>query len=123
MRCPKCRTLVLLSAGEVRENGSVVRCPRCPAAWLARAEPESRAEQPLSPPLTRRGPLIIDGVAQRAEPRAKGEAPGPSRPRRGFRSYGVAAGAAALIFALVAVVLLAPEVSALPVIALLEGTR
>jgi predicted Zn finger-like uncharacterized protein len=121
MRCPKCRTLTLVSAGETGRNGSVVRCPRCPAVWLARAEPESLAERPLPPPVTRRGPLIIEGVAVAAAGRS--EAPAAARPRWAFRRYGVAAGAAVLMLALAAAVLVAPEVSALPGIALLEGPR
>lgn len=119
MRCPKCRTLTLVPASETGRNGSVVRCPRCPAVWLARAEPETTAERPLPPPVTRRGPLIIEGVAVAAGRPSEAAA----RPRRVFRRYGMAAGAAMLMLALAAVVLLAPDVSALPVIALLEGAR
>jgi hypothetical protein len=40
-----------------------------------------------------------------------------------LRRYGIAAGAAVLVLALVAVVLLAPDVSALPGLAFLEGPR
>lgn len=119
MRCPKCRTLILVPAGETGGTGNVVRCPRCPAVWLARAEPGTTAERPLPPPVTRRGPLIIDGVALTASGRSEAAA----KPRRRFRRFGMAAGAAMLMLALAAVVLLAPDVSALPDIALLEGAR
>lgn len=117
MRCPKCRTLILVPAGETARNGSVIRCPRCPAEWLARPEPETASERPLSPPLTRRGPLVIDAVA------VAGRRASAAKPRPGFRRFGMAAGAAVLMLALAAVVLLAPDVSALPGIALLEGAR
>jgi predicted Zn finger-like uncharacterized protein len=124
MRCPKCRTLTLLSASETREAGSLVRCPRCPAAWVVRRDEDGMTERPIPPPMTRRGPLIIEGKAGLSGdlPREPLSAVGPEA-RVELRRYGIAAGAAALMLALVAVVMLAPNVSALPGIALLEGSR
>lgn len=114
MRCPKCRTLVLFSAGEAGDGGSLVRCPRCPAVWLTRCDEGPARGAPEAAPITRRGPLIIEGELAAAA---------AASPRFAFRRYGFAAGAAAILFALAAVVLLAPDVSALPVIALIEGGR
>ena len=81
-------------------------------------------DRPVPPPVTRRGLLIIEGEV------VPGGGPAPAPPRSTtvgkrveLRRYGIAAGAAALIVALVAVVLLAPDVSALPGVALLEGSR
>jgi len=72
------------------------------------------------PPVTRRGLLVIEGQAVPAA----GHGHGRRAPARGgFRRYGIAAGAAALMLALGAVALLTPDVSALPVMALLEGSR
>lgn len=121
MRCPKCRTLTLFSTSETREAGSLVRCPRCPAVWIMRPVGDGVIDLAVPPPVTRRGPLVIEGQAVRA---GGGLAGGPSRAApAGFRRYGIAAGAAALMLALVAVVLLAPDVSALPGVAFLEGSR
>ena len=70
--------------------------------------------------------MIIEGkIAPRG---GSGDAPRSTVPdplwrRSGLRRYGIAAGAAALMLALVGVALLAPDVSALPGIALLEGGR
>ncbi len=104
-----------------------MRCPRCPAVWLARgADADGRvASAPSPPPMTRRGTLIIEGeIAARPSGRAPGR-PLTEPVSRGsvLRRYGVAAGAAALMLAVAAVVLLAPDVSALPGIALLERDR
>ena len=124
MRCPKCRTLTLLPAGEGRGTGSVVRCPRCPAVFVVRAGAEGAAA-PLRPAqVTRPGPLIIDGAALPARsPSAAGRSATAAQPSSILRRYGLAAGAGVLVLALVAVVLFAPDVSALPVIALLQGAR
>lgn len=116
MRCPKCRTLTLLSASETREAGSLVRCPRCPAVWVMRPVVDGGIDLAVPPPLTRRGPLVIEGQAAPTG--------GPRRPARaGLRRYGIAAGATALMLALVAAALLAPDVSAVPHVAFLEGSR
>lgn len=124
MRCPKCRTLTLLSAMEARETGSLVRCPRCPAVWLARNEGKRVAEVAMPPPMTQRGPLIIEGEILSGGGAVRDPHPtAVVRPRFEFRRYGIAAGAAALMLALAAVVLLAPDVSALPGLALLDGAR
>jgi hypothetical protein len=72
-------------------------------------------------PLTRRGPLIIDGEV--ASSVASHERAAHAARRFAFRRYGLAAGAAAIVIALAAIVLLAPDVSALPGVALLEGVR
>jgi hypothetical protein len=78
----------------------------------------------VPPPVTRRGPLIIEGRAVPAGgPAGSRHAPLVARARVELRRYGIAAGAAALMLALVAVVLLAPDVSALPGVAFLEGSR
>jgi predicted Zn finger-like uncharacterized protein len=115
MRCPKCRTLTLVSASETREAGSLVCCPRCPAVWVMRPA-DGAIDLAVPPPVTRRGPLVIEGRATRTD--------GPRRPARaGLRRYGIAAGATALMLALVAVALLAPDVSAVPHVAFLEGSR
>lgn len=124
MRCPKCRSLTLDPAMEAHKPGRLVRCPRCPAIWLAGPH-EAGSDAPwMPPPLTRRGPLVIEGeilpgAGAVREPRA----PSTVRPRFQVRRYGIAAGAVVLVMALTAVVLLAPDVSALPGLALLEGTR
>ncbi len=127
MRCPNCRTLTLHSTSGGAETATLVRCPRCPAVWLARsAEPcRESGPSPAPPPVTRRVTLIIHGEIA---PGGLGRAPrstarGPLSRRSGLRRYGIAAGAAALMLALVGVALLAPDVSALPGIALLEGGR
>jgi predicted Zn finger-like uncharacterized protein len=120
MRCPKCRTLTLLSASETREAGSLVRCPRCPAAWVVRGNEDGTIDLAVPPPVTRRGPLIIE--AEAIQPTVARQ-PRPAGTRVELRRYGIAAGAAALMLALVAVVLLAPDVSALPGVAFLEGSR
>jgi hypothetical protein len=90
--------------------------------WVVRPEEDGTIDCAVPPPVTRRGPLIIEG---RPVP-----AGGPvhnakvaARTRVELRRYGIAAGAAVLMLALVAVVLLAPDVSALPGLALLEGAR
>ena len=121
MRCPKCRTLTLLSASETWEAGSLVRCPRCPAAWVVRPDGDGAVDLAIPPPVTRRVPLIIEGEALATGDR--GRTPRPTGHSAGLRRYGFAAGAAMLMLALVAVVLLAPDVSALPVVAFLEGAR
>ncbi len=74
------------------------------------------AELKTPPPVTRREPLIIEGEVATAVRR-------PAYPRPNVRRYGVAAGAAALVAALVAIVLLAPGVLALPGIGLLAGNH
>jgi hypothetical protein len=76
---------------------------------------------PDAPLLTRRGPLIIEGEVAAAVV-SHGSAADATR-RFAFRRYGLAAGAAAIVIALAAIVLLAPDVSALPGVALLEGVR
>ena len=76
----------------------------------------------VPPPVTRRGPLIIEGQTVPAGAPARG-AQVAAGARVELRRYGIAAGAAVLMLALVAVVLLAPDVSALPGLALLEGAR
>ena len=122
MRCPKCRTLTLLPAGEARQTGSLVRCPRCPAVWLTR--PGAAAPHEAPPPVTRRGPLIIEGAALPEGRVVRDPRPtAAAQTRFELRRYGIAAGAAVLMLALVAVVLLAPNVSALPGLAFLEGPR
>jgi predicted Zn finger-like uncharacterized protein len=123
MRCPKCRTLTLLSASETREAGSLVRCPRCPAAWVVRRDEEGMIDLAIPPPVTRRGPLIIEGEAIQAGVTREPRPAVAAGARVELRRYGIAAGAAALMLALVAVVLLAPDVSALPGVAFLEGSR
>jgi predicted Zn finger-like uncharacterized protein len=124
MRCPKCRTLTLLSASETQEAGSLVRCPRCPAVWVVRPEGDCVIGLAVPPPVTRRGPLIIEGEAVRAGGAARAACPSAAVGQRiELRRYGIAAGAAALMLALVAIVLLAPDVSALPGVAFLEGSR
>jgi predicted Zn finger-like uncharacterized protein len=124
MRCPKCRTLTLLSDSETRDAGSLVRCPRCPAAWVVRPEEDGGIALAVPPPVTRRGPLIIEAQALPAAGAVRRPHPAAGvGPRVELRRYGIAAGAAALMLALVAIVLLAPDVSALPGIAFLEGSR
>lgn len=122
MRCPNCRTLVLFSAGEAGDSGTLIRCPRCPAVWLARGGADGTARTPAeAPPMTRRGSMIIEGkLAMTASAQDRPVAASRSFT---FRRYGLAAGAVAIVFALAAIVLLAPDVSALPGIALLEGVR
>ena len=122
MRCPNCRTLTLVPPGEREPSGRLVHCPRCPAVWLVRPGEEA-AEVPAAP-MTRRGPLIVEGKALSGDG-VPGGSPdtGPGPHASALRRYGLAAGAAMLVLALVAMVLLAPDVSALPGIALLEGAR
>ena len=123
MRCPKCRTLTLASAGEHRGTGTAWCAARAVRrSWLAPWRRRFGRICAAPPPMTRRG---------HADHRGRGPCPArsrscgaSSRPRpagSGLRRYGVAAGAAVLMLALVAVALLAPDVSALPGIALLEG--
>jgi len=125
MRCPKCKTLTLHSASGAGETPRLVRCPRCPATWLARTA-DGDAPPASPPPLIRRGALIIEGaivpsgVAGQPVRRAVSD---PMARHARLRRYGIAAGAAALVLALFAGVLLAPGVSALPGIAFLEGGR
>jgi predicted Zn finger-like uncharacterized protein len=124
MRCPKCRTLTLLAASEILEAGSLVRCPRCPAVWVVRPEADGLLGSAVPPPVTRRGPLIIEAAAVPGrDPARAPRAPAAAGQRVELRRYGIAAGAAVLMLALVAVVLLAPDVSALPDVAFLEGSR
>jgi predicted Zn finger-like uncharacterized protein len=127
IRCPKCRTPSLLSASEVGEAGRLVRCAHCSTTWLARhfaatAYGPMRRETP--PPVTPRQPLIIDGEIAGPTLRSTTfgrprpvEPPPPSPSTPAFasaRRYGFAAAAAALVMTLIAVVLLAPGVAALP---------
>lgn len=71
-----------------------------------------------------RSPLIIEGSVLPVSGTTPGAYPLVAVPPRfNVGRYGIAAGAAILILALVAVVLLAPDVSALPGMALLEGGR
>jgi hypothetical protein len=101
-----------------------MRCPRCPAVWVARPEEDGMIDRPVPPPVTRRGLLIIEGqVIPGGGPTPAPCASAAVEKRIEIRRYGIAAGAAVLIVALVAVVLLAPDVSALPGVALLEGSR
>jgi predicted Zn finger-like uncharacterized protein len=122
LRCPKCKTPSLLSAGEVGEAGRLERCPACQTTWLARhfsktANDFGRRDRR---PVTRREPLIIEGEFVppiRFESGFHGQGAvgagfGKSSSRAG--RYGFFAGATALILMLIAVVLLTPAVSALP---------
>ena len=109
--------------GNRGDSGRLVHCPRCPAVWLVRPEGESPAELPTPPPLTRRGPLIVEGRALPGIGAVSGAQPAARQVRPELRRYGIAAGAAMLMLALVAALLLAPDSVALPGISLLEGVR
>jgi hypothetical protein len=86
--------------------------------------PEADGPHEAPPPLTRRGPLIIEGAALPGGRVVRDPRPtAVAQARFELRRYGIAAGAAVLMLALVAVVLLAPDVSALPGLAFLEGSR
>ncbi len=113
MRCPKCRTLTLPPA-RTGDAASLVRCPRCPAAWVARPGDDGPgAVRP--PPLTGRGPLIIEG--QIAAPAAQ------ARRRFGARRSGLAAGAVMVALALAAALAPSPDVAARPEVAGIEAAR
>jgi hypothetical protein len=89
-----------------------------------RPDEDGMIDLAIPPPVTRRGPLIIEGEAVPAGGPPRSPRPSvPAGARVELRRYGIAAGAAMLMLALVAVVLLAPDVSALPGIAFLEGSR
>jgi predicted Zn finger-like uncharacterized protein len=120
INCPKCKTRTLFSDSEVGAAGRLVQCPRCGTTWLARHfdvdvyGPQARCE----PPPAARPPIIIEGevaVANARRPQRPSAAARPTAPApSGVGRYGFAAGATMLVLALVAVVLLAPAVSALP---------
>ena len=122
INCPKCKSRTLFSDEEVGADGRLVQCPRCGTTWLARHfdvdlyGPQARRE----PPPPARPPIIIDGevaVAKASRPQrtsVPARPPAPAKAPPGVGRYGFAAGATMLVLALVAVVLLAPAVSALP---------
>ena len=123
INCSKCKTRTLFSDNEVGAAGRLVQCPRCGTTWLARHfdvdvyGPQAHRE----PPPVARPPIIIDGkittAKTRGPQRLSAPARSPARPAAspsGVGRYGFAAGATMLVLALVAVVLLAPAVSALP---------
>lgn len=121
IRCPKCRTPSLLHNGEITEVGRLERCPNCHTTWLAR-KPESKNPGRRGTRRRRQGahrtstiieghvipevrptPPPSDGVRSNAGRRA-----GPKKLRFGRFA---AAGAVTM---LMAAVLLAPAVTALP---------
>ncbi len=112
MRCPSCRTLTLVPAGMAGDAGSLVRCPRCDAAWVSRPGEVATAAAPPRAPMVRRPPLTIE-----AEAIPEG--------RRRLRRFGagLVAVMAVLAVALAAVTTLAPGVSAGPETARAEGAR
>lgn len=95
------------------DAGSVLRCPRCAAVWVARPADDIRATR--APALVRPAPRIIDG-----------DAPPAGRSGRrwwAFGRAGLAATLAAFALGLVAMVMLSPVVSAGPETAPIEGRR
>lgn len=115
MRCPKCRTLVLTPPAVAGDAGSLCRCPRCAAVWVARPHDGIRAALPVPPALVRPAPRIIEGEA----------APAGQSGRRwwAFGRAGLVATLAAFAFGLAATVLLSPGVSAGPETVPIEARR
>lgn len=103
----------------------MMRCPACGHSWLARHLASdvygfrTRTDSAARPALIIEGEVLASAKRGRA-PRLAFAGPGPAAAqaahtaRQRVGRYGFAAGAAALVFGLIAVILLAPAVSALP---------
>lgn len=118
-RCPKCSTPNVVSAREIGASGRLMTCSGCGTNWLARhCEGTFYGPEKMlaPPPLTARDPLIIEGEVV-ASPRTRPpprpsptRSVSPSPPRAKAGRYAISAAVALLI----AVFLLVPAVSALP---------
>ena len=122
MRCPRCRTLILVQAAATVAASTIVACPRCPATWIARSGDEPDLAARRAPPMIERGPRTIDGVL------APSRAAGAARGFFGRRAVALVTGTlmtgalvATLAFGLA--LALSPGVSAGPESTQMEGNR